>query len=269
MLFLWWKGFDVNLLIGLWTAVSIVLFHAAGNVLSDWNDFKKGVDAEDTYGTKTLTSGMFSLDEFKQIWMVLLAVALVNGVGLMLCTRWSLLWFGIAALLCVLLYSPMKFNALGDLLIFLGFAVLPALGTSVALCGQIVWSTLLVAVPSALLVDAILHSNNTRDMKTDARADITTASILIGRRASVRVFWFEDIFPYVWVIGCIVFKAFPLWSLLVLITLPIARANVLEMSKYKDEADASVIESLDQKSAKLQMLFLLTLSASFVIAYFL
>ncbi len=266
VLYLWWRGCDVNLLMGLWVVVSIVLFHAAGNVLSDWNDFRKGVDAEDTYGTKTLTSGMFTLDEFKRIGIVLLAVALLNGIALMLCTCWQLLTFGVAALLCVLMYPPMKFNALGDLLIVLAFAFLPALGTGVALCGEIVWSALLVAVPAGLLTDSILHANNTRDIQTDTRAGIHTAAIIMGRTGSMVVYYFELIFSYVWVIACAVAGAFPLWTLLVVVTLPIAYGNIREMSGYKD---AATIACLDQNSAKLQLTFLLVLSVSLVLAYFL
>ena len=39
--YLYWLGLEVNWLIGVWTLLSIILFHASGNVWSDYYDFKK------------------------------------------------------------------------------------------------------------------------------------------------------------------------------------------------------------------------------------
>ena len=44
------------------------------------------------------------------------------------------------------------------------------------------------ALPLALNTSAILHSNNTRDMKTDKDAGIVTLAILIGETASAILF---------------------------------------------------------------------------------
>ena len=51
---------DMDWFNGVWALVNIVIFHAAGNTRSDYFDFRKGANAEDTFGEKTLTSGLFS-----------------------------------------------------------------------------------------------------------------------------------------------------------------------------------------------------------------
>ena len=59
MMFLWSKGIEVNWWLGIMALVNIVLVHAAGNVWSDYHDYKRGVDAPDTYGVRILTDNTY------------------------------------------------------------------------------------------------------------------------------------------------------------------------------------------------------------------
>ena len=48
---------QINLLYGLLALVGIIVFHAAGNVLSDHNDFRKGVDTPENAMMLPLVNG--------------------------------------------------------------------------------------------------------------------------------------------------------------------------------------------------------------------
>ena len=85
---------------------------------SDYFDYKHKVDARDTFGAKTLTDGMFTPREIYRLSMALLAVALVAGIGLLWRTGLPLLYIGIGGAACSLLYPPLKYRALGDVVIF-------------------------------------------------------------------------------------------------------------------------------------------------------
>ena len=65
--FLFWTEAQINWIHGILTLVGMILFHIAGNTWSDYFDFKKKVDAEDTFGAKTLTTGMFEPKEIKNL----------------------------------------------------------------------------------------------------------------------------------------------------------------------------------------------------------
>ena len=65
--YLQWLGCDVNWFTGLWALLNIILFHAAANTWSDYFDFKKGVDREDTIGGVSLTSGAFCPKEISRV----------------------------------------------------------------------------------------------------------------------------------------------------------------------------------------------------------
>ena len=197
--YIYWKGAEIDWFNGVFALVGMVLFHLAGNTWSDYFDYKKKVDADDTYGAKTLTTGMFEPKEIKTLSVCLLAGGIACGVALLALSGLPLLWIGLAGVACTLLYPTMKFNALGDLDILLTFAFLPTIGTSYVATGAIDWSVLVIALPVGLITDGILHCNNTRDMLTDRRAGIKTMAMGLGTKFSAWLYGFEMIFPYVWI----------------------------------------------------------------------
>ena len=265
--YLFWKGAQINWLLGLWALVGMVLFHCAGNTWSDYFDFRKKVDANDTFGAKTLTTCMFKPEEIRNLAIGLLVVSVLCGLGLMAVTGTTLLWIGLAGVACTLLYPVLKFNALGDLDILLAFAFIPMLGTSYVVTGAIDWSVLWVALPVGLITDGILHSNNTRDMVTDRRAGITTMAMGMGLKVSSWLFGFEMIFPYVWVAVLSMIGVMPVYTVAIFMTLPVAIGNARTMSKSV-EAGVHLIADLDVKTANLQLFFSVLLTLSFVVAKF-
>ena len=265
--FLFYKGSEINWLYGAWTLIGMLLFHMTGNVWSDYFDFRKKVDADDTFGAKTLTTGMFKPEEIKRLAIGLLIVSVACGLGLFAVTGLPLLWIGLAGVLCTLLYPVLKFNALGDLDILLAFAFLPTLGTSYAVTGAIDWSVLWIALPVGLITDGILHSNNTRDVITDKRAGITTMAMGLGNRFSAWLYGFEVIFPFIWVGVCSIIGIMPLTTLAIFFTLPVAIACAQTMM-HSLTGGAGVIADLDVRTANLQLMFSALLTIAFIVDKF-
>ena len=266
--YVFWTGAEMNWLKGLWALLGMVLFHCTGNVWSDYFDFKKKVDAEDTFGAKTLTTGMFKPEEIRNLALGLLVASLICGVGLLAVTGLPLLWIGLAGVACTLLYPVLKFNALGDFDIVMAFAFLPTLGTSYVATGAIDWNVLFVALPVGLITDAILHCNNTRDMLTDKRAGIMTMAMGMGYGWSVMHYVFEMVFPYVWIAALAFAGLLPLTALAVFLTIVVAIGNSKTMIRSRKEG-VELIHDLDVKTANLQLLFSVLLSATLIIAKFL
>ena len=253
--YLEWRVGGVRWLYGLWAVGAVMLFHAAGNTWSDWHDYRRGIDAADTHGVDTLTSGRFAPETLRNYSLALYGIACALGLGLMLCVGWPLLGIGLGGLLGAVFYPPLKYRALGDVVIMLNYCVLPALGTSYVALGQFELDALWVALPIGLLVDAILHANNTRDMRTDRRAGACTLAHVLGVRGAVCFYLFDTFFPFIWVIALALYGTLPLWCVLVVQLLPLAWRNGRQMHAYRSEADAAAIPTLDQASAKLQLLF--------------
>ncbi len=265
--FLFWKGYAISWGFAVWALVNIIIFHAAGNTWSDYFDFRKKVDADDTFGAKTLTAGMFDKKEIFRLSVALTCVATAGGLGLLALTGLPLLWIGIGGLLCTLLYPMLKFNALGDLVILLAYAFLPTLGTSFVAAGVVDWSVLLIALPVGLITDGILHSNNTRDMLTDRRAGITTMAMKLGTKASAWLYAFEMIFPYVWIGVLSIAGELPVYTIAIFLTIPVAIGCAKTMLTAAE--DVKIIADLDVRTANLQLLFSVLLTIAFAVASFL
>ena len=264
MMFLWSKGFEVSWGLGFMALVNIILVHAAGNVWSDYHDYRKGVDAADTYGVRILTDKQFTPKEVLCLSVTLQVLAVAMGLLMVYLTGITLLWFGLAGIALSLLYPPLKYAALGDLVIMACYALLPMLGTTFICSGEIVPEVLWLAVPVGSITVAILHANNTRDIETDSRARIHTFAMLTGRRFAIGMYVFELVLPYLWLIVTVLLGFVSPWTLFTLITLPIAIGNCRKMLSYHS-GGIKAIANLDEATAKLQLAFSLTFAIGLTI----
>lgn len=264
MMFLWATGRDVAWGLGIMALVNIVLVHAAGNVWSDYHDYKQGVDAPDTYGVRILTDKKFTPEEVLGLSISLQVVAVLMGLLMVYLTDITLLWFGMAGIALSLLYPPLKYAALGDLVIMACYALLPMLGTTFICTGNVVTEVLWLAVPVGSITVAILHANNARDIETDRRAGIKTFALLTGRPFAINVYLFEMILPYLWLLTTAILGCVSPWALVTFITLPIAISNSKQMLSCKTKG-IEAIATLDEATAKLQLAFSMTLTLGLIV----
>lgn len=264
--YLLWNGQQPNFWLSVWALVAIILFHAAGNTWSDYFDYKKGVDGEDTYGVTTLTKGMFTPLEIIRLSVSLLVVSIIVGMGLLYYTGWPLLWIGFAGFLGTVFYPYLKFHALGDVDIFLCYAILPALGTSYVATGTFQFATFFAVLPVGLITVAILHVNNTRDCQTDKRAGIHTLSLCVGKNMSVAIYELELLLPFIATTLFLgICHTLPFLCGLVWIAFPMAVINIRKMRQYPKDG-YTVIGHLDEKTAALQLTYSLLLSTGLLVS---
>lgn len=264
IMYIWSIGHDVNWCLGIMALVNIIFVHAAGNVWSDYHDYRKGVDADDTYGVRILVDKQFTPHEVFMLSVCLQVLAVAMGLLMVWLTGITLLWFGLAGIALSLLYPPLKYMALGDVVIMACYALLPMLGTTFICTGNIVPEVLWLAVPVGSITVAILHANNTRDIETDGRAKIHTFAMLTGRRFAIGMYVFELVLPYLWLLATAISGYVSPWTLLTLITSPIALGNCRKMLSYYT-GGIKAIALLDEATAKLQLAFSLTLVVGLII----
>ncbi len=266
----------MNWWIALWAIAGIILFHAAGNLISDYYDYKTGIDAEDTFGSKTLTDGLLTPKQVIIFGWVMLVLGCINGLGIMLCTGWPLLIFGALGAFFTLVYPWMKAHALGDLDILIEYGIIPALGTAYAVCGyalptemlgELAKEALLIVPAFVTITIAVLHTNNTRDVKTDKRAGIRTFAMLLGRENSIALYIVELALPILWTIMLAVVGILPLWAIAIaILIMPIAACSRTAVRLMTDE---HAMDALDEKTAQLQLMNGLLLTLICITGYFL
>jgi len=265
MAWLWSQGLMLHWWLGALALLNIVLVHAAGNVWSDYFDFKRGVDAKDTYGVRTLVDGQFTPKELLRLSVALQIAAVALGLTMVCLTGLTLLWIGLIGIALSLLYPPLKYMALGDLVIMACYAVLPMLGVTFICHEAIVPQVLWLAVPVGSITVAILHANNTRDIETDGRAKIHTFAMLTGRTFAIGMYIFEMALPYLWLALIVALGFVTPWALTACITIPVAAKNIRSVLAYKKEG-ITAIANLDEATAQLQLMFSLSLIIGLVCA---
>lgn len=259
-----------------WNLIFLILiggpfFQLAGNLFSEYFDFKNQVDRIETYGSsRILVEGLMKPHQILIGALVAVILLLLIGSILTLSRGLNMLILGVIGIIGAYSYTKLKYKALGDLHIFLSFGPLMVLGTIYALTGswELFKQVIILSIPIGFLVTAILHANNTRDIKHDTEANITTFASLIGIKKSIFYYNLLIIGSYISIIILIATNQITYWSLLVFITLPIAIKNIKIMKFAKVEQPEN-IAMLDVMTAQLHMLFGLCLCISIIIGYFL
>lgn len=266
--FLWWYSqqcgtLSVNWWAALLALVGIVAFHAAGNLLSDYNDHRTGVD--EGVDMLPLVNGSFQPREFVRFGVTMLLIGIAVGFTLIAMTGLDILWVGFAGALLTVGYSWLKYRALGDLDILLTFGVLPVIGTSIVVVGEVCLPALTLALPVGLITVGVLHVNNTRDTQTDKNAGICTFAMLIGSKWAVRVYQLELLLPFVLVALMVALGVMPAFSLLCFVVFPRAYKMCRRMSLLLTDG-AGAIADMDVATSQQQLFFSLLLSLGLVIA---
>lgn len=138
-----------------------------------------------------------------------------------------------------------KYVALGDLVILITFGPLAVVFAYAVQVGSLAVFPLVYAIPLALSTEAILHSNNTRDMESDREAGIVTLAILIGPTLSYLLYNALLFLPYlvfsILAVHCSVSLALPL------LTIPMAFS-------LERQFRSQTFSKLPQRTAKLNLL---------------
>jgi 1,4-dihydroxy-2-naphthoate octaprenyltransferase len=218
-----WGLFGLSLISG-------VLLHAATNLTNDYYDVKSGVDTREVstaqYRPHPLLEG--KLEPRKVLWaaLILYATAAVIGLALVAVRGLPILWIGLAGTFAGLTYTapPLKYkySALGEISVFLMWGPLMVLGSYFVQRQCFSAGAFWISLPFGVLVALVLLANNIRDVSHDREKGILTIPIVIGRRNGLRLYLALLILAYSGTVVMSLTGPLNLWSLIVLISLPLA-----------------------------------------------
>jgi len=223
----WYDG-SFNIGNVLLAGIGLILAHASCNTLNDYFDYKSGVDKVTTItpfsgGSGLIRQGLLKPGEV--FWFGAICLLLDIPIGLYFCITkgWLLLPLIVVAAICVVFYSPVILKWYWpEWSPLLGLGVLPVLGMYFSQTGAYTWSALIAAMPAGFLVHNLLLLNEFPDIEADKVGHRKTLTITLGRRGAAAFYTVFTILTYVWIIGAVVFKAMPVFTLLALLTLPLA-----------------------------------------------
>jgi len=219
--------------------LSALLFHAGTNVLNDYYDFVHGVDAEDDEDpTHAITQGIVSPRFMRISGHLYFLLGLVVGLPIGLERGWLFLAAALLGAGGAFFYTSARFSlkyvALGDVLVFLLMGPALVVMGLWALTGTASWMSAVLTLPVALLVTAILHGNNLRNIHSDRNAGIATLAGLLGTRRAKALFAALVVLPHAAVAAFAAAGAVPVPALLPVLTLPAAGALAFRVARTPD-----------------------------------
>lgn len=244
----------------------MALLHTGSNLLNDVFDFKKGIDQQVNPVSGAVVRGWISTGEALKGALLFLGVGTLIGLFLVSRVGLPIFWIGLIGVLIGVLYTwgplPLKFNALGDLAVFLNFGILGSLGAWTVQTGSLSWTPAIWAVPMSLLVVGILHANNWRDITDDTGGGIQTVASVLGDSKSEAYYRFLLLFPFAsilliiilsWVAG--LHPRMPLTFLIVFLILPKALKLIKKGNRRTAPEQPLDFIALDGETAQFNLLF--------------
>ncbi|HEY3451996.1 MAG TPA: UbiA family prenyltransferase [Myxococcales bacterium] len=239
--------------------VAAALLHTAANLLNDYFDWKSGADpgnndhfAPFSGGSRSIELGLLTPKGSMLAGFGAMAAATLLGLGLALLRGWGLLAFGAVGAFVAWSYTapPLRLAArrgLGELAVGLCFGPLMVAGAVFAMTGQHLWQAYLAGAPLGALTAAILWINEIPDLNADRAAGKTNLVVTLGAAGAAKGYVVLLALAFVSVVAGVATRAMPLWTLLALLSLPLAvRNSRIALAHYGDrqlvQANAGTIQ---------------------------
>jgi 1,4-dihydroxy-2-naphthoate polyprenyltransferase len=233
--------------------------HIGTNVTNEIYDVRHGIDSitSPRMSMAILKGRISERGAFGVAWTGFV-IALLMGIFLTLQRGWPIVLLGLIGFIGGYFYTAppfqYKYRALGLPLVFVLMGPLMAIGSYYAVTGAFDANLLVVSIPVGLLVTAILHGNEWRDVAEDTRHGFTTFSAQVGRDAAYWVYVMLLLGAYVAVGLAVLVGALPKLALLTLLTLPLM-AWILRAAERGAEGHLRAIAMIDLMTARLHSAF--------------
>jgi 1,4-dihydroxy-2-naphthoate octaprenyltransferase len=259
-----------NLPLFLLALIGGVLLHIGTNVTNEIYDVRKGIDTiTSPRASHAILKGRIGERSAYAFALVAFALAALVGLGLIAARGWPIVALGVAGLAGGYFYTAPPFEykgrALGLPLVFLLMGPLMTVGSYYAVTGA--WSpvALVLSLPIGLLVAAILHGNEWRDIREDTRAGIITLSSRIGRQWAHYGYLGLTLGAYMVLALAVVADALPPSTLLAILSLPLL-VVVVRAAELGASGQARALAMIDLQTARLHAAFGLLLVAGVALA---
>jgi len=250
------------------TLLGSMLVQIGTNLVDEYTDHVKGGDQGKFLAPyKVIALGLLSPRAVRAGAALSFGIAMVIGLYLVSITSWLLLLFCAASLLVAYGYSagplPLGNIGLGQPLVFLFMGLLMVMATYYVQTVTLTRESLLVALPVACLVTAILVVNDLRDIDEDRQAGKVTPVNRFGPRFGLGVFVLLVVGAYAVVLGWVAVSPGFLPLLLVLLALPkvVATTRLIRIGNSR-----TVLNRALQGSAQLHLQFGTLLALGLVIS---
>nr|MBU1328699.1 1,4-dihydroxy-2-naphthoate octaprenyltransferase [Candidatus Omnitrophota bacterium] len=211
----------------------ISFLHTGTNLMNDYFDHRTGNDPLNKNHTPFNGGSRVIQDRLvkpKGIFLFSLACFIIGSIiGLWI--NYALktnivLFMGIIGVFLGIFYTaePLKIGYLGsgELIVGFCFGPLVVLGAYYVQAMRFSWPAFCASIPVGILVGLILYINEFPDYEADEKTGKRTLVVLLGKEKAVRLYHLLIGLTYASILIFAVFRIIPLYTLAVLLTLPMA-----------------------------------------------
>jgi len=246
--------------------LGMALLQIGSNLLNDVFDFEQGIDKQVNPASGAVVREWITPREALKGAVLFMAAGSLIGLYLVYRVGTPIFWIGLIGVIVGVIYTwgplPLKFNALGDLAVFIDFGLLGSLGAWTVQTRALSWTPVIWAVPMSLLVVAILHANNWRDIKSDTKGGIRTVASVLGDKTSQSYYQFLILFPFAFLLLVITFSwadglhpRMPFTFLITFLMLPKAFVLIGKGKRRRSPRNPHDFVALDGETAQFNLFF--------------
>ena len=218
-------NYEINYLLFGAMLLACLVIQAATNMFNEYYDFKRGLDNEHSVGIGgAIVRHGVAPRKVMGIALSLYGFALLLGIYICASSSWWLAAVGLVSMLVGYLYTggpyPISRTPFGEIVAGFFMGMLIILISFFIQTGEVTSTAIVVSVPIAILVGAILLSNSIRDIDEDTENGRKTLAILVGKKNAIILLALMFIVSYVWIIALIFATPLSPWLLLTFLSLP-------------------------------------------------
>ena len=262
-----WPLFVLTLLGG-------TLLHAGANVANDYFDHKSGTDDINvdfinpfTGGSRMIQEGLLTPRAVLVGSLFLLAAASVIGIYLIYVRGYFILLLGLIGLFSGFFYTAPPFRiahfGLGEVAVGLNFGILMTLGSYYVQAGTLDIEPVLVSVPVALLIVAVLYINQFQDYAADKAVGKNNIVVLLGKKRARHGYLMFVLITYLWILVAAILRDVSPFTLISLLTLPLAFGATKTL--YSNYEKSKELAPANQSTIMLHLLLGVLLSIAYLL----
>ena len=235
-------GGPFNLGYAFLATIGLIVAHASVNIFNDYFDSRSKLDTKTqrtpfSGGSGAIQSGLLSEKQALWVGIACLIIIIPIGVFFTIAVGWLLLPLLAIAIISIILYTPLILRmGYPEWSAGLGLGVLPVLGAYFVQTGSYTMGAFLASIPSGILVHNLLLLNEFPDAEYDITVKRRTLPISIGKKNAAIFYSVLNIIVYLWIIGTVITKYMPAFTLIGLLTIPLAFKAVDGSFKYDDRS---------------------------------
>jgi len=225
--------------------IAVMLVQAGTHLFNDYYDYQKGADSGVSLYEGVLRLGWLTPRQVLTGGLVCYLAAAVIGLYLFYKGGPFILFLGTIGLLTGYFFTgsryALAYHRLGELAVFLMNGPLVALGTYFVMLKIIYPHVILNGIGIGLLSAAIVHINNLRDVEHDRRIGKHTLATTFGLSNAKVIYYLLLLLAYLFPVAMWHYDMTPVYSLLCLLTLPLALRVVWIVRKTNDPVELNVM----------------------------